>query len=259
MRQTDKGVSGLMISINKNLKVIPAYDQMSIKENNLEIIFLGTNGWYDTETGNTICILIKGKDYNIIIDAGFGIQKLDKYCDFSNKNYLFISHLHLDHICGLHLLAKFNFKYGLDIFIKQGLKNKLNRILSLDYTVPINHLNYKAKIIELNNNLKLPFKLKYLPLKHSVPTLGFRFEIEDKIITFISDTGYCENAVKLAKDSDILITECSYLSGEINENWPHLNPELAKRIVIESNSKKLILTHFAADKYTDLKQRKINI
>jgi len=247
------------ITKNKLSKIIFTTDKKSIKEKDLEIFFLGTNGWYDTETGNTICTLIKGKDFNIIIDAGFGIRRLDKYCDFNKQSYLFISHLHLDHICGLHLLAKFNFKKGLDIFIKKNLKNKLNRILSSNYTVPIKKLNYKAKIIELNNNLKLPFKLKYLPLKHSVPTLGFRFEIEDKIIAFISDTGYSENAVELAKDSDILITECSYLPGEINENWPHLNPEIAKKIAIESNSKKLILTHFAADKYIDLKQREIKI
>jgi len=258
MCQTDKGISGVIME-NKDLKLISAYDEIEIEENGIKIFFLGTNGWYDTETGNTICTLIKGKDFNIIIDAGFGIRRLDKYCDFNKSSYLFISHLHLDHICGLHLLAKFNFKKGLDIFIKQGLKNKLSRILSSDYTVPVKKLNYKAKIIELNNNLKLPFKLKYLPLKHSVSTLGFRFEIQGKIITFISDTGYCKNAIELAKDSDILITECSYLVGEINDNWPHLNPEIAKRIAIESNSKKLVLTHFAADKYTDLKQRKVNI
>jgi len=243
----------------KDIKIISAYDEMVIQEGDLEVIFLGTNGWYDTDTGNTICTLIRHKDYNIIVDAGFGIYKLERYCDFSKPGYLFISHLHLDHICGLHLLAKFNFEKGLSIFIKKGLRVKLNRILSSDYTVPISKLIYKVRIIELSNDLKLPFDFKFLPLKHSVPTLGFRYEIGKKIITFISDSGYCENAVNLARDSDILITECSYLIGETNENWPHLNPDLAKRIAVESNSKKLVLTHFAADKYNKLSQRKIKV
>lgn len=29
----------------------------------MRIIFLGTNGWYDTDTGNTVCILLESKDY----------------------------------------------------------------------------------------------------------------------------------------------------------------------------------------------------
>jgi len=41
------------------------------------IHFLGTNGWYDTDTGNTICILIDTEEYGIILDAGNGIYKLD--------------------------------------------------------------------------------------------------------------------------------------------------------------------------------------
>ena len=38
----------------------------------MKITFLGTNGWYDTKTGNTICTLIETKDYFIIL------QSLDK-------------------------------------------------------------------------------------------------------------------------------------------------------------------------------------
>jgi len=30
----------------------------------MDVIFLGTNGWYDSSTGNTICILIKSEPRN---------------------------------------------------------------------------------------------------------------------------------------------------------------------------------------------------
>ena len=65
-----------------------------------KIIFLGTNGWYDTDTGNTICILIDSPLFTIILDAGNGIAKLDRYADFNKPAYLFLSHFHLDHIAG---------------------------------------------------------------------------------------------------------------------------------------------------------------
>lgn len=43
----------------------------------MRIIFLGTNGWYDTQTGNTICILMESNDYYFILDAGNGLYKAD--------------------------------------------------------------------------------------------------------------------------------------------------------------------------------------
>jgi len=36
----------------------------------LKVIFLGTNGWYDTATGNTICTFVQTKRYDILLDAG---------------------------------------------------------------------------------------------------------------------------------------------------------------------------------------------
>jgi hypothetical protein len=45
----------------------------------VKIIFLGTNGWYDSETGNSICTLIDTQDHYIILDAGNGIYKADRY------------------------------------------------------------------------------------------------------------------------------------------------------------------------------------
>ena len=45
----------------------------------MKIAFLGTNGWYDTKTGNTVSALVDTKKYYIVLDAGNGIHKLDKY------------------------------------------------------------------------------------------------------------------------------------------------------------------------------------
>ncbi len=41
------------------------------------VIFLGTNGWYDTNIGNTICILVETKKEYLILDAGNGFYKID--------------------------------------------------------------------------------------------------------------------------------------------------------------------------------------
>jgi len=223
----------------------------------MKIIFLGTNGWYDTETGNTLCVLIESKDCYIVLDAGNGFSKSDEYIKNDKPVYIFLSHFHLDHIIGLHTLAKFEFKQKLTVFGQKGTIDILSLILNKPFTMPLKDLPYEVDILEVPDQAdKLPFKITVLPLVHSDPCLGIRIEIDDKIIVFCTDTGYCQNAVKLAHNADLLITECSLQSEKQLKGWPHLYPEAAARIAAEAESKMLALTHFESRIYTSLEDRK---
>lgn len=223
----------------------------------MKIIFLGTNGWYDTSTGNTICILIDARECYIILDAGNGFHKIDRYITDEKPIYLFLSHFHLEHIIGLHILNKFNFTQGIQICGQKGTKDILNIIINQPYTMPLSELSYSTGIIELpEERERLPFHVESEPLFHSSLTLGFRFELGGKVITYCPDTGYCENAVKLARSADLLIAECAYKTGQKNNKWPHLNPEDAARLAKESKAKKLALVHFDANIYKTLEERK---
>jgi len=222
-----------------------------------KVIFLGTNGWYDTSTGNTICILVDTSSYTIILDAGNGIAKLDRYVDFNKPVYLFLSHFHFDHIIGLHTICKYTFTGGLSICGQEGIASILEKILDAPFTVPAKDFQFTTRFIELPSQKdRLPFSVVCLPLLHASLTMGYRFEIDDKIITFCSDTGYCDNAVKLAESADLLITECAFQPGQENINWPHLNPETAARIAKESRAKRLALVHFDAEMYKTIQERK---
>lgn len=223
----------------------------------MKIIFLGTNGWYDTKTGNTTCTLLQTKQYSIILDAGNGIYKLDKYADFKKPAFLFLSHFHLDHIAGLHILNKFRFKSGLNIFCQKGGKKILNYLIKQPFTDSIANLPYAVKVIELAEGKHLlPFLVKVKSLIHSAPCLGYRFEIENKKIAYCTDTGVCQNLRELAKDADLLISECTLKSGQKTDHWPHLNPETVAKVAKEAKAKKLILTHFDANIYKTLRERK---
>ncbi len=220
-------------------------------------IFLGTNGWYDTSTGNTICILVDTSSYTIILDAGNGIAKLDRYVDFTKPVYLFLSHFHLDHIIGLHTICKYTFTRGLSICGQEGVASILEKILDAPFTVPAKDFQFTTRFVELPSQKdQLPFSVVNLPLLHASLTMGYRFEVDDKIITFCGDTGYCTNAVKLGDNADLLITECAFKPGQENINWPHLNPETAARIAKESRAKRLALVHFDAEMYKTIQERK---
>ncbi|MBI2054294.1 MAG: MBL fold metallo-hydrolase [Candidatus Staskawiczbacteria bacterium] len=225
----------------------------------MKITFLGTNGWFDTKTGNTICTLIETKDYFIVLDAGNGFYKLDEYIKNEKPIYLFLSHFHLDHIVGLHAKNKFNFKQGIKIYGQKGVKDILEKIINQPFTVPFKHewMSFDMEVHDLfeqNNNL--PFFVEFKPLFHWSPCLGFRFKLEDKIISYCTDTGPCENLLELSKDSDLLITECSFRINEYYNPQTHLNPGLAAEIGKKSNVKNLALTHFDAYRYKTIEQRK---
>lgn len=223
----------------------------------MQVVFLGTNGWYDTETGNTVCVLIKSDKYHIILDAGNGLYKIDHYCKKKKPAYLFLSHFHLDHIIGLHILNKVKCISTLHIFGPDGTKNILRKLINNPYTMPISQIPFTIELYELpKEKKKSPFSVDAIPLIHSSLTLGFRIELNGKVISYCPDTGYCENAVELSRNADILITECAYKSGQQSKKWPHLNPETAARIAKQATTKRLALTHFDANIYKTLKERK---
>ena len=216
----------------------------------MKLVFLGTNGWYDTPTGNTVCALIQTKRWDILLDAGNGIYKIGDYCDGTKPVFILLSHFHLDHIGGLHTLVRDRFKKSLTICGGEGARRPLNTFINPPYTVPLEKLPSPVKLLELPAQAgELPFKLTTLPLIHADPVLGMRLELEGKTITYCTDTGYCPNALKLAKGADLLITECAHAPGESNPGWPHFNPETAANLAVEAGAKRLAITHFSADRY----------
>lgn len=221
----------------------------------MKISFLGTNGWYDTKTGNTLCVLIETKNAYVIFDAGNGFYKLDKYVIKNKPVYLFLSHYHLDHTIGLHALNKFRFKRGLDVYGPTGLRMFFKNVIRKPYTIGLADLDMKVRLHEISKNTVLPEGITCAPLIHSTISYGYRLSSEGKTVAFCTDTGLCNNYYALAKEADLLISECSLRPGQINRKWPHLNPAEAAAAAAAAKVKQLALIHFDAYLYLDLKER----
>ncbi|HUN53625.1 MAG TPA: ribonuclease Z [Smithella sp.] len=221
----------------------------------MKITFLGTNGWFDTVCGNTICTLVETKTAYIILDAGNGIYKANKYIKKDVPVYLFLSHFHIDHIEGLHTLAKFNFK-SLQIIGQSGTKATIKEFLAPKYSIPVDKLPFPCNAIDIKDGWhQNPLKFRALPLVHASRCLGYRFEIDDKIISYCTDTGYCRNSEELSGNADLLISECALPGGQTSKSWPHMNPRLAAKLACKAKVKKLVLTHFDAALYTTMIKR----
>ena len=230
----------------------------------MRIIFLGTNGWYTTETGNTPCVLIDSKEGYIVFDAGNGIYRLDRYITEDKPIYLFISHFHLDHTSGLHTLSKFSFSQGIDVYVGEGRKKDFDVLVNPPFTVGylpnpenINELETQIRLHELSEvGDNIPFKAQAIKQHHAYVDHGYRLSLENKVIAYTGDLGFTDKALKLAQNADLLISECSSKKIVDDYPWGHLDPFLAAKLAKEGNVKQLILTHFGSDVYTNLESRK---
>ena len=222
----------------------------------MKLTFLGTNGWYDNEVGNTVCALLESKKYYILFDAGNGIHKLPDHIKSKKPIFLFLSHLHLDHIFGLHILPKFKFKNEFNIFCPKGLKNNLMKVIDHPYAMPFREMKLKVRIKELSKNCRgIPFPVECQKLYHIDPSFGYRITLDGRIVAYCSDTGVSKNSVHLARNADILIHECAAVPKSISGKWGHSNPEEAAEVARKAQCKKLFLTHFSANRYVALKDR----
>lgn len=229
----------------------------------MKIIFLGTNGWYSSPTGDTPCILIDSKDHYVILDAGNGIYKLDKYINENKPISMFISHFHLDHRSGLHTLAKFNFTQGIDVYVGKGRSKDFQTLVNPPYTIGylpqpknIDNLRTEIRLHELGDTAEnIPFKASAIRLNHGYGDHGYRVELEDKIVAYTGDSGPADSLNKLCEKVDLLISECS-IKEIYQPEWGHLLPTQAATLAKENNVKQLILTHFGPLKYPTLEDRK---
>jgi ribonuclease BN (tRNA processing enzyme) len=107
-------------------------------------------------------------------------------------------------------------------------------------------------IVELRNGDSVAgdgWKISAASVRHVQPYLhcyGYRFECDDGVVAYSGDTGPCKAMEGLAKDADILINMCQYLSGtELNEAYAetcmgHL--ELAT-LARDANVRNLVISH----------------
>ena len=217
----------------------------------IKIIPLGTVSPYPRENNNCPGYLVKLKYQKILLDCGNGITRLlNLPSDLENLNIV-ITHYHKDHFADIGGL-----QYASYVYHNLGLlKNKVNIYL------PKNEIDYSKKIIkntkecycnyiEITDNLKISIDGIDLTFKdnksHSIESFMVKLENENFKIVYTSDIGITniKELTEYCKNSDLIICESSLLK-EYNSNMKtHFTAGDAGKLANNSNSKKLLLTHF---------------
>lgn len=156
--------------------------------------------------------LLKYNNTKILIDAGISCQKMEgcfKIINEELKNIsgIVITHTHSDHIQGLGPISR---KYKLPIYMTEkgynSAKEKNGKIENIKF------INGQFDIAEFHFD---PFVSPH----DSEETLNFVININNKKISYISDTGYVTQILLYKiENSDIIIIESNYDKKMLIEN-----------------------------------------
>lgn len=200
---------------------------------------------------------------DVIIDFGPGTmhQLLKAKIDYKAIDFVFFTHFHPDHIGELRSYLQAldwtpNFCRTKDLILigPIGFKNYFKKIIN---SKPRPN-TYKLKIIEIKKNLALDgLKVACVKTVHSNESVGYKFTEKSKSIVITGDCDYDLNLIKFSKNSDLLLTECSF-PNRMKVNG-HLTPSECGEIAKQANVDKLVLTHLytTASDAIRLKETKI--
>ncbi|MDP6685763.1 MAG: MBL fold metallo-hydrolase [Candidatus Omnitrophota bacterium] len=217
----------------------------------MDITLLGTGTGVPSSHRSPPCVAIKFGGKTAIFDSGPGTLNnlLEIGIDCLSIDYIFYTHLHLDHVAdfaSILFAAKIPprvRKKPLTVYGPKGLKDYYKKIYEL-YQETICTDSYKLSVEEIENKeITLGgLSISTKTLVHHGGGMGYRILTpKGKIVVYSGDTDYTKDIIELSKGADILITECS-TPDEVKMNG-HLTPTTAGKVAHQAKVKKLVLVH----------------
>jgi len=233
--------------------------------------------------------LITTNKTKILVDCGSGItQRLHQLkVSSANIDALLFTHLHSDHAVDLYQLIISSWhSYRVKpwkIYGPKGTKKFVNKImdtwaderkLRISYEARASTKAFKIDVIEFKSlgEIKVKdLKIKYFEVDHKPVkyAYGFAFIHNNKKLTISGDTKPCENLMKYAQKSDVLLHEV-FIEGEIlktnkmrtkqtlhNVKSYHTTSSQVGKIAFITRSKKLVLTHFVPTQFNKNRLKKV--
>lgn len=225
-----------------------------------ELVTLGTSSQVPTRFRNHNGYLLRFADQDILIDPGEGTQRQLARAGLTADRVLkiLVTHFHGDHSLGLAgMMQRICIDGGrspVHIVFPASGKAYFERMLDAsiyERTVEFEPVPVERQGLVYDDER---FKIWARRLSHSVETFGYRIEEQGdggQVVAHVMDTRRCRNAVWLATDVDLLISECTYLSSEEKEakDRGHMTARHAAQVARDANARRLILTHFS-QRYT---------
>lgn len=252
--------------------------QLALAETRVIVLGTGNPTPNPERSGPGVAILTNGKAY--LFDAGGGMVHKATQASFrydlpellpQNVDYLFITHLHSDHIHDINELASARWwarQERLQLFGPKGIadyaENMHNmaaieadiRAVGTPPELVTDRHGYLTDTTEIEDGLVFEnddIRVEAFTVPHGEikPSFGYKVTTADKTIVLSGDTSYSETLLEQARGADILIHEV--ISGDnladMNEFWQayhgasHTSTSELAALASEAQPKLLVLYH----------------
>ncbi len=228
------------------------------KRNSVRVHVLGSSDAFGSWGRLPACYVVESKDCRILMEAGPALLSTLKRSGFATNEFdvALISHLHGDHFGGLPFLIleylwETRLKKTLRIAGPPRLESRTWSAFQMmfhpkDASQPMKRVRNRLRFVVLQPNQSREIagaRISTIRTPHTSPdiSLGFRIELDGRVIVFSGDSGWTDDLVSLAAGADLFLCECTYFGT------PRINMHLDYVRIAERRDrfqvKRMVLTH----------------
>jgi ribonuclease BN (tRNA processing enzyme) len=223
----------------------------------MQLRFVGCGDAFGSGGRSNTCFHLTGERVNFLIDCGASSLPVLKRQGVApdDIDLILITHFHGDHFGGLPFLlldAQFSRRTRpLTIGGPEGIETRLAQVMeALFENSSKTKQRFDLNIVTLSPETTVrlgEINVTPFPVAHGEsggPFLGYRIELEGRIIAYTADTEWTETLVPLGQHADLLIAEAYTFDRQVKN---HLNLKALEARLAEIKPKRLILTHMSDD------------
>ncbi|HET6626664.1 MAG TPA: MBL fold metallo-hydrolase [Nocardioidaceae bacterium] len=219
----------------------------------MKLTVIGCSGSFPGPDSSASAYLVEavheGRTWRILLDLGSGaLGTLQRYADPLALDAVFLSHLHPDHcfdMSGYYVMRKYHPDGAAPRIPVHGPKGTAKR-LAQAYGLPekpgmndeFDFCEYDGQPVAVG-----PFQVSSTRVEHPVTAYALRVAHGDTSLVYSGDTGPCDALVTLAKGSELLLAESSFVEGHDNPGGLHLTGKQAGEAAARAGVSTLVLTH----------------
>ncbi len=215
----------------------------------MELTVLGSGGTWPRPAGATSGYLVRHEGFNLWMDAGTGtFARLQEHIGIADIHAVLITHAHPDHFVDVYP-AFYARHYGglgepgIPLVAPEDFWGHMADLVSEDGR-DVAATSFDVRGTPPGADFELgPFRIRSYKMTHIGPqALGYRIEVDGKVLAYTGDSGPCEEVVELAKDADLFLCEATWKHDDGLLPF-HMSAHQAGEHAARAGADTLVLTH----------------
>ncbi len=213
----------------------------------MRVEFLGTGGFHPNERRHTACLMLS--EIGLIFDAGTSAFRVAKHVQTDSLD-LFLSHGHLDHICGLTYLITLPLTGKVEQIRLHARAEILDAVKTQLFSEQIFPVSPPFEFCEIASTgeaqLPLGNRIEWMKLEsHPGGSTAYKLHLGERVLAYVTDTVVDGSYTEFIHGADTLIHECYFPDSKADwaNQTGHTHASALANLALDAQVGKLIVVH----------------